>query len=181
MDNNIRRIVCSKRNISKIGIGFILSFLLKARVLYLTILKWKNLSLPSRLKQTSLSFVWFYQCLSVKICCISLSDSEENHDGSDAESHFPLFFLFSVTFKNYSPREKVGKLPLLWDKWAESLFVFIIVTKYSIFPRADNGHSREKKKFWQSDLLMPSASTIGILSTLTYTEFDCVALLAMIY
>ena len=45
--------------LSKIGIGFISNFLLKARSLYLTILKRKNLSLP--LKQTSLSFVWFYQ------------------------------------------------------------------------------------------------------------------------
>ena len=117
----------------------------------------------------------------VKICCISLSDSKENCDGSDAESHFLLFFLFSVSFKNSSQREKVGKLPLLWDKWAESLFVFIIVVKYSFFSFVDNGHSCEKKKFWQSDLLMPSARTIGILSTLTYTEFDCVALLAMLY
>ena len=32
--------------LSKIGIGFISIFLLKARVLYLTILKRKNLSLP---------------------------------------------------------------------------------------------------------------------------------------
>ena len=30
-------------------------------------------------------------------------------------------------------------------KWAESLFVSIIVTKYNIFPRADKGRSREKK------------------------------------
>ena len=40
--------------------------------------------------------------------------------------------------------------------------------------------SRAKKNFWRSDLLTLSASTIGILSTLTYTEFDCVALLAML-
>ena len=46
------------------------------------------------LKQTSLSFVWFYQCLSVKVCCISPSDSEANRDGADAESPFPLFSLF---------------------------------------------------------------------------------------
>ena len=57
--------------------------------------------------------------------------------------------------------------------------VSIIVAKYNIFPRADNGRSREKK-FWQSDLLTPSASTVEIWSTLTYTEFDCVALLAML-
>jgi len=30
--------------------------------------------------------------------------------------------------------------------------------------------------FWRSDLLMLSVCTIGILSTLIYTEFDCVTL-----
>ena len=35
-----------------------------------------------------------------------------------------------------------------------------------------------EKKIWLRDLLTPSACTIGILSTLTYTKFDCVALLA---
>ena len=35
------------------------------------------------------------------------------------------------------------------------------------------------KKFWRSHLLTPSARTIGILSTLTCTEFDCPALRAM--
>ena len=85
------------------------------------------------------------ECLSVKICCISPSDSEANRDGADAESPFPLFFSFSASFKNSSPREKVGKLSSFWDWWAESLFVSIIVAKYIIFPRANNGRSREKK------------------------------------
>ena len=58
--------------------------------------------------------------------------------------------------------------------------VSITVAKYNIFPHADNGRSR-KKKFWQSDLLItPSASTVEIWSMLTYSEFDCVALLAML-
>ena len=106
--------------------------------------------------------------------------SEANRDGADAESPFPLFFSFSASFKNSSPREKVGKLSSFWDWWAESLFVSIIVAKYIIFPRANNGRSREKKNFWRSDLLTLSACTIGILSTLTYIEFDCAALLAML-
>ena len=46
-------------------------------------------------------------CLSVKICCISPSNSEANCDGADAESSFPLFFSFSASFKNFSLREKV--------------------------------------------------------------------------
>ena len=40
--------------------------------------------------------------------CISPSNSEANRDGADAESPFLLFFSFSVSFKNSSPREKVG-------------------------------------------------------------------------
>ena len=68
-----------------------------------------------------------------------------NRDGADAESPFPLFFSFSASFKNSSPRKKVGKLSSFWDWWAESLFVSIIVAKYIIFPRANNGRSREKK------------------------------------
>ena len=44
-------IVRVKREIlSKIGIGFISNFLLKVRVLYLTILKRKNLSLPLKVE-----------------------------------------------------------------------------------------------------------------------------------
>ena len=39
---------------------------------------------------------------------------------------------------------------------------------------------RAKKKFWQSSLLTPSACTVEIWSTLTYIEFDCVALQAML-
>ena len=129
--------------LSKVGIGFISIFLLKARVF---IKQFKNLSLPLRLKQTSLSSVWFYQCLSVKICCISPLDSEANRDGDDQPSLlFRCFSLFPASFKNSSPREKVGKLSLFWDLWAKSLFVSIIVAKYNIFPGADNGRSREKK------------------------------------
>ena len=58
---------------------------------------------------------------------------------------FSVVFLFFRLIKNSSPREKVGKLSSFWDWWAESLFVSIIVAKYIIFPRANNGRSREKK------------------------------------
>ena len=118
------------------------------------------------------------ECLSVKICCISPSDSESNRDGADAESPFLLFFSFFASFKNSNRRGKVGKLSSFWDWWAESLFIFIIVAKYIIFPHANNCCSPDKKNFWRSDMLTLSACTIGILSALTYTEFDCAALLA---
>ena len=115
---------------------------------YLTILKRKNLSLPLKVETDQFVIcLVLSECLSVKICCISPSDSEANRDGADAESPFPLFFSFSASFKNSSPREKVGKLSSFWDWWAESLFVSIIVAKYIIFPHANNGRSREKKNF----------------------------------
>ena len=111
----------------------------------LAILKRKKLSLP--LKVETHQFVIclvLAECLSVKMCCTSPSDSEANRDGTDVESLFPLFFSFSASFKNSSPGEKVGKLSSFWDWWAESLFVPIFVAKYNIFPRANNGSSREK-------------------------------------
>ena len=91
------------------GIGFTSIFLLKARVLNLTISKRKNLSLPLKVETDQFVICSVLpECLSVKICCISPSNSEANRDGADADSPFPLFFSFSASFKNSSPREKVG-------------------------------------------------------------------------
>ena len=79
--------------LSTTGIGFISVFLLKARGLNLTISKRKNLRLPLKVETDQFVFCSVLpECLSVKICCISPSDSEVNRDGSDAESPFPLFF-----------------------------------------------------------------------------------------
>ena len=91
--------------------------------------------------QTTLSFVWFYQSVflskfvafrprTVKRIVTALMPSP-----------------FSASFKNSSPREKVAKSSSFWDWWAESLFVSIIVAKYNIFSRANNGRPREKKNF----------------------------------
>ena len=92
--------------INKIGIGFISIFLLKARVSYLTISKRKNLSSP--LEDETDQFVTCLVLVSFYQNCISPSNSEANRHGADAESPFPLFFSFSASFKNSSPREKVG-------------------------------------------------------------------------
>ena len=82
------------------GIGFISIFLLKARVLNLTISKRKNLSLPLKVETDQFVIcLALPKCLSVKICCISPSNSEADRDGADAESPFPLFFSFSASFK----------------------------------------------------------------------------------
>ena len=101
------------------GTVFISIFQLKARIS-----KRKNLRLPLKVETDQFVFcLVFPECLSVKICCISLLDSEANRDGSNAESPFPLFFSPSASFKNSSLREKVRKLSSFWDWWAESLFV----------------------------------------------------------
>ena len=132
--------------LSKIGVGFISNFLLKAQVLYLTILNGKIQAYLWRLKQTSLSFVWFYQSVFLsKFFCISPSDSEANRDDADAESRFPLFFSFSASFKNSSLREKVVKLSSFWDWWAKSLFVSTIFVKYNFFPALTMAAGAKKK------------------------------------
>ena len=84
----------------------------------------------------------------------------------------------SASFKNSNPREKDTKLSSFWDWWGESLFVSI-VAKYDIFP-AEQWPLTRKKNSGEAILLTLSACTIGIWSTLTYTEFDCAALLAML-
>ena len=156
--------------LSKIGIDFILNFLLKARVWYLTILKRK-------VKQTCMSFVWFYQS-------VFLSKSVAFHPRTvkqivTAPMPSLLFRCFSLFLPHLRTlaQEKRSESSF-WDWWAESLFLSIIVAKYKIFLHANNGHSREKK-FWRSDLLAKSACNIETLSTLSYTEFDCAALLAI--
>ena len=93
----------------KIGTCFISNFLLKVRVLHLTILKRKNLSLPLKVETDQFIICLVLpECHSVKICCISPSNSEANRDGADPESPFPLFFSYPTSFKNSNPREKVG-------------------------------------------------------------------------
>ena len=63
--------------LSKIGMGFISNFLLKAQVLYLTVLKRKNLSLLLKVETDQFVIcLVLVECLSVKICFISPSDSE---------------------------------------------------------------------------------------------------------
>ena len=125
----------------KIGIGFISNFLLKVRVLYLTILKRKNLSLPLKVETDQFVICLVLpECLSVKICCISPSNSEANRDGADAESPFPLFFLFSASFKNSSPRENVGNC-VRFGTGGWSLCFYPL---WSWNPHASNGCLREK-------------------------------------
>ena len=89
---------------------------------------------------------------------------------------------FSASFKNSSPREKVGNCLrfetggwslCFYPLWSRNIWIF--------FPTLTMA-ACAKKNFWQNDLLTPSARecTIEIWSMHAYTEFDCVALLAML-
>ena len=152
--------------INKIGIGFISIFFLKARVSYLTISKRKNLSLP--LKDETDQFVTCLvlpECLSVKIA-FHPRTVKRIVMAPMPSLLFRCFSLFLPHLRTLA-QEKRSEMSF-WDWWVESLFLSIIVAKYlNIFPHANNGRSREKKKFWQSDLLTPSARecTIEIWST----------------
>ena len=108
-------IVCGKR-IKQSGNWFYFNFSVESSSFKLNNFKTKNLRLPLKVERDQFIFCLVLpECLSVKICCISPSDSEANRDGTDAESPFPLFFALSASFKNSSPREKVGKLSSFWD------------------------------------------------------------------
>ena len=62
-----------------------------------------------------------------------------------------------------------------------SLYLYPLLSPNILFfPTLTMAARAKKKIFWRSDLLTLSACTIGILSTLTSTEFDCAALLAML-
>ena len=112
--------------INKIGIGFISIFLLKARLSYLTILKRKNLSLP--LKDETGQFVTCLvlpECLSVKIA----------------------FHPFSGSFKNSSPREKVGNcLRFGTGRWSLCFYPLLSRNIWIFFPTLTMA-ARPKKKF----------------------------------
>ena len=177
-------IVRVKRNIMQNrNCFFISNFLLKVRVLHLNNFKTEKSKLTFE-DQFVICLV-LPECLSVKICCISSSNSEANRDGADADSPFPLFFSFSASFKNSSPREKVGNcLRFGTGGWSLCFYPGIMVAKYlNIFPHANTMAARAKKKF----LAKRFAHAIGEhyrdlehAYVLKYTEFDCAALQAML-
>ena len=132
----------------KIGIGFTSNFRLKVPVLHLTILKRKNLSFLLKVETDQFVICLVLpECLSIKICCISPSNSEANRDSADAESPFPLFLSFSASFKNSSPREKVGNCLrfetggwslCFYPLWSRNIWIF--------FPTLTMAACAKKKK-----------------------------------
>ena len=138
-------IVCE--TLSKIGIGFISNFLLKARVLYLTILKRNNLSLPLKVETDQFVICLVLpECLSVKLCCTSPSDSEADRDGADAESPFPLFFLFLPHLRTLA-REKRSENCLRFGTGGPSLCLYPLLSRNKVFVPALTMAARGKKKF----------------------------------
>ena len=167
--------------LSKIGIGFSSNVLLRVRVLYLTILKRKNLSLPLKVETDHFVICLVLpECLSVKICWISPSDSEANLDGADAESPFRCFSLFLRHLRTLA-QEKRSENCLRFGTGVPSLCLYPLSSRKILFFPALTMAVRAKKKSGEAICSRyRSACTIGILSALTYTEFDCAALLAML-
>ena len=113
--------------------------MLKAQVLNLTISKRKNLCLPLKVETDQFVFCLVLpECLSLKICCISPSDSEANRDGSDAESPFPLFFspLRTLAREKRSENCLVGQVCL-----------YLLLSRNIIFCPALTMAARAKKNF----------------------------------
>ena len=130
--------------LSTMGIGFISIFLLKARVLDLTISKPNNLLLPLKVDYETDQFVFCLvlpECLSVKICCISPSESEANRDGSGAETPFPLFSSLLRTLV----REKRSENCLRFGTGGPSLCLYLLLSWNIIFCPALTIASRAKK------------------------------------
>ena len=127
--------------INKIGIGFISIFLLKARVSYLTIL-----SLP--LKDETDEFVTCLvlpECLSVKIAfhprTVTLIVMAPM-----PSLLFRCFFSFSASFKNSSPREKVGNCLRFWTGgWSPCFYPLLRRNIWIFFPKLAMA-ARAKKK-----------------------------------
>jgi len=66
--------------------------------------------------------------------------SEANRDGTDAECYRCLSF-FLPHLRTLAQEKRFS----FWNRWAESLFVSIIVAKYNIFPSLTTA-ARAKKK-----------------------------------
>ena len=85
-------IVRGKR-IKQNGNWFYFNFSVESSSFKLKNFKTENFALTLKVETDQFVFCLVLpKCLSVKICCISPSDSEANRDGADAESPFPLFF-----------------------------------------------------------------------------------------
>ena len=94
---------------------------------------------------------------------------------------FHCFSLFLPHLRTLA-QEKRSEICLRFGTSGPSLCLYPLLSRNIIYFLALTMAARAKNNFWRSELLTLSARTIGILSRLTYmyTEFDCVALLAML-
>ena len=115
--------------------------------------------------------------------CILPSDgSKANRDGADAESPVPLFFSFSASFKNSSPREKVWNcLRFGTVGWSLCFYPLLSRNIWIFFPTLTMA-ARAKKKILAKRFAHAISATVHHwdLEHACITEFDCVALLAML-
>ena len=92
---------------------------------------------------------------------------------------FRCFSLFLPHLRTLA-QEKRSQNCLRFGTGGPSPCLYPLLSRNIIFSPALTMAARAKKqKFWRSDLLTLSACTIGILSTLTYSEFDCSTLLVI--
>ena len=111
-------------------------------------------------------------------CCILPSDSERIVTAL-MPTLMPslLFRCFSLFLPHLRilAQEKRSQNCLRFGTGGPSLCLYPLLSRNIIFFPALTMAARAK-----TNLLTLSACTVGILSTLTYTEFDCAALLAML-
>ena len=152
---------------------------MKARVLYLTISKRKNLSLPLKVETDQFVICLVLpECLSVKFVAFH------------PRTRIVTALMPSLLFRCFS-LYLLHLRTLAQEKRSKIVFVLGLVGRVCLYPLLSRNiifcpaltMAARAKKSEATDLLTPSlasACTIGILSTLTYTEFDCVTLLAML-
>ena len=97
-------------------------------------------------------FGFIPECLAVKICCTSPWDSEVNHEGAD----FRCFSLFLPHLRTLA-QEKRSENCLRFGTGGPSLWLYPLLPQNIIFCPAPTIAAAQKKNFWLSDLLMPSA------------------------
>ena len=164
--------------LSKIGIGFISNVLLKARVLYLTILKRENLSLPLKVETDQFVICLVLpECLSVKICCISPSIVT----ALMPSLLFRCFSLFLPHLRTLA-QEKRSENCLRFGTGVPSLCLYPLSSrKILFFPTLTMAVRAKKNLAKRFAHAIDQRALLGFWARLiTYTEFDCAALLAML-
>ena len=85
------------------------------------------------------------ECLSVKICCSTLSENEANRDGSDAESSFRCFSLFLPRLRTLA-QEKRSENCLRFGTSGPSLCLYSFLSRNIILFPALTMAARAKKR-----------------------------------